>query len=77
MMPIQLFKFLTGIAGIRYRVFHHAWVQPLRFNTQYPVLIMEVYIPADNTLQVVQVRTKMMNMLPVTEIGFKNEDVHI
>jgi hypothetical protein len=28
-------------------------------------------------LQIIQVRTYMMNMLPVTEIGFKNEDVHI
>lgn len=71
------FKLLTGIPRMAQRIFNHPRIKVLRLDTQYPVLIMQVYIPAYNALQVIQVRANVMNMFPVAQIGFKNEDVHI
>lgn len=58
-------------------IFNHPRTQVLRFDPQYPVLIMHVHIPPDNTLQGIQVRTNVVNMLPVSEVGLENKDVHI
>jgi hypothetical protein len=70
-------QFFTGIPRMAQRIFDHPRAQVLRFDPQDPVFIMHVHIPPDNTLQVIQVRTNVVNMLPVTEVGLKNKDVHI
>ena len=59
------------------RIFNHPRAQVLRFNTQYPVLIVQVHIPPYYTLQGIQVRTNVVNVLPVTEVGLENKDVHM
>lgn len=59
------------------RIFNNPRTNVLRLNAQYPVPILQVYIPPYNTLQVIQVCANVVDMLPIAQIGFKNEDVHI
>ena len=73
----MLFQLLTGIPCVAQRMFNNPRTNVLGFNTQDPVFIMQVHIPAYNTLEAIQVCTHLQNMLPVAQIGFKNEDVHI
>ena len=73
----KLFQFLTGVARVAQGVFNHPRAQVPGFDTQYLILVVQVYIPSYNSLEVIKVRTNVIDVLPVAQIGFKNEDVHI
>lgn len=58
-------------------VFDHPGAEVFCFYAQYFVFVVEVYIPSNNSLQVVEVRTNVVNVFAVAQVGFENEDIHI
>lgn len=47
---IKLMQFLATVTRIAKRMFHYPWAQVPGLNAQYLVLIVQVHIPAYNTL---------------------------
>jgi hypothetical protein len=69
-------QFFAVVAGSAEGVLDCARVEIAGLDTQYFILIVQVYIPADDALQLVQKISCMKNVLAVAEIGLKNKDFH-
>jgi hypothetical protein len=62
---IKLMQFLTTVTRIAKRMFHLPWTQVLGFNAQYLVSVVQVHIPADDALQVIQKIARMEDVFAV------------
>jgi hypothetical protein len=72
-----LYQLLAGIPRMAKGMFNYPGAYALCFNTQYPVLIMQVHIPPDDTLKAVEVRANVVNVFSITEVSLENKDVHM